>query len=68
MKYSIYEKLEMLKASLKNKCLQDKIEKIASSKAHRTVLVFTKKEIEGLIDADKVEDYEDDIGTITADT
>lgn len=68
MKYSIYEKLEMLKASLKNKELKNKVEKIASSKDHRTVLVLVKEEIEGLIDADKVSDYEDDIGTITADT
>jgi hypothetical protein len=68
MKYSIYEKLEALKASLKNKEMKNKVEKIASSKAHRTVLVLVKEEIEGLIDADKVSDYEDDIGTIAADT
>ena len=68
MKYSIYEKLEMLKASLKDEKFKNKVEKIASSKAHRTVLVLVKEEIEGLIDADKVSDYEDDIGTVTADT
>ena len=68
MKYSIYEKLEMLKASLKDEKFKNKVEKIASSKDHRTVLVLVKEEIEGLVNADKVSDYEDDIGTVTADT